>query len=435
MPTNGGARLSDFTAQRLFGEAPAGSWHEDFLERARLERERGDDAASRGALAGYLVARLVERSLDGVESDEERQAYAWQLDSARRYVAELDKRRPETRHLEGIVESIRSSQGASSKGVRLALNAFAYFLENEGRLAEALDMLGLAARTHRAAMPAGEFTAVALFAGRLNRLQARFDAATAAYAAAEEGALVALDANSRLISWLGRAHVARAQGNLPVARTTVEGVIAEARAQGLTDVLSRAYADLGHVLAAMGDRLEALKATYEAFRLTHDPITRMRNLGDLGVELSELGFYDTARTAFELVVTSNASFIVKTNAQLELMDLESTAGNRVAFERHRTELRDAAPRMPPSMEIDFRYKTGIGLARFGQLGRAREAWADGMRLAEAHRLNEWYFRLERMAANLDGCDAPLRQPEPAMSPTAIADLTAGLRAYAEAAPA
>ena len=428
--------MSDFTAQRLFGEAPAGSWHEDFLERARLERERGDDAASRGALAGYLVARLVERSLDGVESDEERQAYAWQLDSARRYVAELDKRRPETRHLEGIVESIRSSQGASSKGVRLALNAFAYFLENEGRLAEALDVLGLAARTHRAAMPAGDFTAVALFAGRLNRLQARFDAATAAYAAAEEGALTVADPNSRLISRLGRAQVLRAQGNLPLARTTVEEVVAEARACELTEVLSRACTDLAAILALQGHRIEALIANYEAFRLAHDPVSRMRILGDLGVKLSELGYSDMARIAFEIVVGSNASFIVATNARLELMELESAVGNRVAFERHRTDLRDAAPRMPPSMEVDFRYKTGVGLARFGQHARAREAWAEGMRLAEAHRLNEWYFRLERMAANLDGCDATRpAQPEPVPPPAAIADMAAGLQAYAEAAPA
>ncbi|HEY6947421.1 MAG TPA: hypothetical protein VI297_01290, partial [Gemmatimonadales bacterium] len=169
--------------------------------------------------------------------------------------------------------------------------------------------------------------------------------------------------------------------------------------------------------------------------LAHDPVSRMRILGDLGVKLSELGYCDMARIAFEIVVRSNASFLVATNARLELMELEAAAGNRVAFERHRTELRDAATRMPPSMEIDFRYKTGIGLARFGQLGRARETWADGMRLAEAHRLNEWYFRLERMAANLEGCDAPLLQPEPAMPPAAIADLAAGLRAYAEATPA
>ena len=431
-----GARLNDFTPQRLFGEAAEGSWHEEFLERARLERERDDPAASRGALAGYLIARLIERSLDGSETEEDRQAFAWQLDSARRYVGELDDRGAEARHLEGILEALRAADGACTSAVRIALNAFAYFLENEGRLAEALDMLGLAARTHGATIPVGDFASVALFAGRLNRLQARFEAATAAYAAAEEGALAVADPNARLISRLGRAHVMRAQGNLPLARATVEQVISEASASDLGDVLSRAYTDLAAVLALQGHRLEALQANYEAFRLAHDPISRMRILGDLGVKLAELGFSDMARTAFEIVVSSDTSFIVKTNAQLELMELESAMGNRVAFERQRAGLRDAVPRMPPSMTIDYRYKTGVGLARFGQVVRAREAWADGMRLAEAHHLNEWYFRLERLSTNLEGCpDTRPPKPEPAAPPSAIADLAAGLRAYAEAAPA
>jgi tetratricopeptide (TPR) repeat protein len=427
--------LSDFTPQRLFGDAVEGSWHEEFLERARLERERGDDAGSRGALAGYLVARLIERSLDGSESDEERQAYAWQLDSARRYVAELDVQMAEVRHLEGIVEALRVSEGGCNAGVRVALNAFAYFLENEGRLAEALDVLGLAARTYGTAIPKADFAAVALFAGRLNRLQARFEAATAAYTAAEESACDVGDVIGQLLSRLGRANVLRGQGNLPLARATVEQIIAEASAASeLGDVLSRAYADLGEVLALQGHRLEALKANYDAFRLTHDPVSRMRVLGDLGIKLAELGYRDTARVAFEIVVTSNTSFIVRTNARIELMELESGAGNRVAFERHRGELRDTVSRMPPSMKVDFLCKTGVGLARFGQTARAREAWADGMRLAEAHRLNEWYFRLERMCVSLDDCaSAPLPRLEPATPPAAIADLAAGLQAYAEAA--
>jgi tetratricopeptide (TPR) repeat protein len=426
--------LSDFTPQRLFGEAAEGSWHEEFLERARLERERGDDAGSRGALAGYIVARLIERSLDGSESDEERQAYAWQLDSARRYVSELDSQLAEVRHLVGIVEALRASDGGCNAAARVALNAFAYFLENEGRLAEALDVLGLAARTHGASIPPGDFTSLALFAGRLNRLQARFEAATAAYVAAEEGAAMVPDPNARLVSWLGRAQVMRAQGNLPLARATVERVIVEAGAPNLGDVLSRAYTDLAAVLATQGHRLEALKANYEAFRLAQDPVSRMRILGDLGVKLSELGYWDMARVAFEIVVAPETSFLVRTNARLELMELESATGNRVAFERHRSELRDAVPRMPPSMSIDFRYKSGLGLARFGQTARARETWADGMRLAEAHHLNEWYFRLERMCTNLDNCtSAPLPRVEPATPPAAIADLAAGLQAYAEAA--
>jgi len=426
--------LSDFSPQRLFGAAAEGSWHEEFLERARLERERGDDAASRGALAGYLIARLIERSLDTAESDEERQAYGWQLDSARRYVGELDGQSAEVRHLDGIVEALRCSDGGSTPAVRLALNAFAYFLENEGRLAESLDVLGLGARTYGVAIPATDFSAVALSAGRLNRLQARFDAATSAYAAAEESASVVGDLNRQLLSRLGRANVFRGQGNLPLARQTVEQIIGEASgAPDLVDVLSRAYADLAAVLVLQGHRLEALKAAYESFRLTHDPVTRMRVLGDLGVQLAELGYWDMARVAFEIVVVSD-SFIVKTNARIELMDLESAAGNRVAFERHRAELREAGSRMPPSMTVDYRYKTGLGLARFGQTARAREAWADGMRLAEAHRLNEWYFRLERLCANLDQSEsAALPKLEPATPPAAIADMAAGLQAYAEAA--
>ena len=404
------------------------------MERARLERDREDDAASRGALAAYLVARVIDRCLEGTATDDDRQAYNWQLESARRYIGELDENRPEVRHLDGILDALRVVGNAHSPAVRMALTAFAYFLEHEGRLAEALDILRMAARTHGPAIPPADFPAIALFAGRLNRLQARFDAATTAYAAAEEGARAIGDINARLVSRLGRAHVMRAQGNLPLARAAVEEVIVEARAEGLTDTLSRAYADLGHVMNVQGDRLGALRATYEAFRLAADPLNRMRYLGDLGVELSDLGYYDVARIAFGIVVGSNTSFIIKTNARLELMEIESASGNRVAFERHRGELREVVPRMTPSMAIDYRFKAGSGLARFGQFARAREAWAEGMRLAETHHLNEWYFRLERLGQHLDGCAAPqILRTEPQAAPAAIADLAAGLTAYAEEA--
>ena len=59
--------------------------------------------------------------------------------------------------------------------LRLSLIAYAYFLEHEGRLEEALDMLALAVRTHGAGgARRPEFAASALFAGRLNRLLARW---------------------------------------------------------------------------------------------------------------------------------------------------------------------------------------------------------------------------------------------------------------------
>ena len=370
--------------------------------------------------------------MDGTADD--RQAYLWQLESTRRYVDELDQSRAEARHLLGLVQGLRlDDRQPGIVPIRTALTAFAYFLEHEGRLAEALEVLALAARTHGAEMEANDFTAVALFAGRLNRLQARWDAANRAYEAAEEAANTTGNINAALRSRLGRASVLRAQGNLPGAREAVDRVIADASAPELNDVRGSAFADLASVLGLQGYRVEALLANYQAFRLTTDPLLRTRILGDLGIQLAELGHYPEARVAFDLVVSSQTSFIVRANALLELLELESAVGDRLAFERHRTAARALADRMPPSMSVDFRYKVGLGLARFGQAARARAAWQEALALAERHKLNEWYFRLERLISHMDDCSpaAYVAEPVTISAPAELAELAAGLRAYAE----
>jgi hypothetical protein len=181
--------------------------------------------------------------------------------------------------------------------------------------------------------------------------------------------------------------------------------------------------------------LDALHANYEAVRISRDSMNRMRLLGDLGVKLSSVGYYGEARIAFETVARSDASFVVRTNAVLELMELESMERNRVAFERQRQGLRAQLSRMPPSMSVDYQYKVGLGLARFGITGRAREAWEQGLALAEQHRLNEWFFRLERLLAGLgqgEALETATAAPEPADPPAWMAGVSAGLREFAEA---
>ena len=103
-----------------------------------------------------------------------------------------------------------------------------------------------------------------------------------------------------------------------------------------------ALTDLGAVYALEGRRVEAVQANYEAFRLTEDALQRMRVLGDLGMGLKEIGAADGARIAFEIVVGARTSFLVRTNALLELMELESSVGNRMAFERRRAEAEKVA---------------------------------------------------------------------------------------------
>jgi tetratricopeptide (TPR) repeat protein len=412
----------------------ASGWYDQFLERAREDRSRQDAAAARCALAAYLVMRLAERRLAMEDTDDDRQAYVWQFESTRRYVDELDNSRAESRHLLGLVDSLRTEREAAAlTPVRTGLTAFAYFLEHEGRLAEALEVLALAARSYGGRITPPDFTAVALFAGRLNRLQARWDEANHAYEAAEEAALITGDANAALRSRLGRASVLRSQGNLPASREAVERVIADATAVNLSEVQGSAFADLASVLGLQGYRIEALLANYQAFRLTSDPLSRTRILGDLGIQLAELGYYDEARIAFDIVVDSQTSFMVRANALLELLELASAVGDRLAFERHRTAARELADRMPPSMAVDFRYKVGLGLSRFGQTARARAAWHDALEMAERHKLNEWYFRLERLLAHLGDCGVvgPAIETAGAACPAELAELAAGLKACAE----
>jgi hypothetical protein len=200
-----------------------------------------------------------------------------------------------------------------------------------------------------------------------------------------------------------------------------------------------AYADLGSVCANQGLGVEAVQANYQAFLLSEDSLQRMRVLGDLGVCLIGVGAAETARLAFEIVVDSNTSFHVRTNAVLELMDLESSVGNRVAFERRRAQAEEVRDRMMPSLAADFHFKAGVGLARFGRFKRAKELLSAGLRLAEEHRLNVWYFKFENELQALEIAQASpgieAREPEPTSPATysewpAVDEVAVGLREYA-----
>ena len=423
-----------YTPQRLFGEVGSAAdllSHEPFLERARMQREQELDGSARLALGGYVVARLVDKLLLFESGADAFEGFRWQLDAVRHHIHDLPSDSPETAHLAGIVAAVPLGASPSS-GLWLSLTAYAYFLENEGRLEESLEVLTLAARSQGAQTPIADFIAYALFAGRLNRLLARWDAAKACYGAAEEAATRSGDALAMLRGRLGQGAVHRGQGNYPAARAIAEGVARDAAEQQLVDAQALAYADLGVIYSLQGLRLEALEAQYRAFQLNHDPVQRMRALGDLAIGLAEIGAYDAARIAFQIVADSTAGVLVRANALLELMNLESVVGNRMAFERCRTEAEGQQSRMSPSMTVDYLYKVGTGLVRFGQRGRARKFLADALGLAETHRLNGWYFKVEEAFQQLEQPPAEATSPpasELSDSP-AVRDMERGLREYA-----
>jgi tetratricopeptide (TPR) repeat protein len=435
---NGGRTHTLFTPQQLFDEFGSSAdilAHAPFLERARIEREHGREQPARLALGAYVVTRLVDRLLSGVEGVEAQDGFAWQVAAVRRHLNDLPIEAPEAAHLRGITDSV-PAEHTPTPALRLCLTAYAYFLEHEARLDEALDVLGLAGRAHGTGVPAAEFAAVALFAGRLNRLLARWAAANTCYEQAETAAHSVGDMVTVLRTRLGRSAVLRGQGNLPLSLEMAEEVTKRAEALQLREVEAMAWSDRGAVLVLQGRMDEAVQAKYRAFRLSEDNLNRMRVLGDLGVGLVQIRAYESARMAFEIVAASEASFLVRTNAVLELMDLESVVGNRVAFERRRGEAESSRDRMTPSMAADFHFKAGVGMSRFGRQRRAKEFLSAGLRLAEEHRLNAWYFKFEGQLKALEvSAAAEAREPElaaPAVSTwsPAVEEVTIGLREYA-----
>jgi tetratricopeptide (TPR) repeat protein len=427
-----------YTPQRLFGEVGTSTdilSHEPFLERARLQREQAHEGPARLALGAYVVARLVDKLLSMENDSAALDGFRWQLEAVRRHVEELPVDAPETAHLAGVVAAV-PAQGRPLPSLWMSLTAYAYFLEHEGRLEESLEILTQAARVQGPATPAQDFTTYALFAGRLNRQLARWDVASKCYGAAEDAATKTGDSFSALRGRLGNGAVYRGRGNYPLARAVAEEVMRDATALGLTDAQALAYADLGVVYGLQGLALEALEAHYQAFRLTSDTPKRMRTLGDLALGLFEIGAYDAARLAFQIVIDSKAKLLVRINALLELMDLESSVGNRVAFERCRNSVEAHRDRMSPSMSCDYSYKLGTGLARFGQSGRARNAFAEGSNLAEKHQLNAWYFKLEKAISELAGTPvepSPSYEVSELSEAPIIQEMMVGLREYAATA--
>jgi tetratricopeptide (TPR) repeat protein len=407
--------------------------HEPFLERARLQREQEQDGSARLAMGAYLVARLVDKLLTLPPDPASQEGFRWQLESVRRHVNELSAEAPETVHLAGVVAAI-PTDGKPTSNLWMSLSAYAYFLEHEGRLEESLEALSLAARSQGSETAPDDFARYALFAGRLNRLLARWDVATACYGAAEDAGSRAGDRVAVLRGRLGQGAVERGKGNLPAARAAAEAVAMEANELQLREPQAIAYGDLGVVYGLQGLRLEALEAYYRAFQLSTDSLQRMRTLGDLGLGLYEIGAYDAARMAFQIVAESNANLLVRINALLELMDLESVLGNRLAFERCRSRAEEYRIRMSPSMTVDYQYKIGLGFARFGQVGRARESLNIGLELAEHHRLNAWYFKIEQALRDL--AERPAQATESRTiselsEAPAIREMETGLREYAQ----
>ncbi len=419
--------LSNSTPQSLFApESEDAPGHRSFLRRARLERERGSEQSSQLALGAFLVASLVERFQrqdgDTIEAD----GFRWQLKSTLHFVKELPADAAEAAHLLAIVESLEQTGPQQHAVIRMGLIAYGYFLNQEGRYEDSLDILRVASKTGNGDWPAGETASFALFLGGVRRRLALWDDAVSAYQLAESTAGSIGDRRTELQARLGLSNLLRQTGNLPRSMELANQVLAEAEDPDLVDVRSRAYSVISAGYDKQGRRIESVVMQYRAFQTSIDDTSRWHNLANLGSALAALGEFQAARDALQSVVGKSDVFGSRMNAVIELIGVTSATGDQLGFHRMTRLAEDRKDDMPPSMLVDYHYQSGIGHARFGHIDQAGRLLERGRDLAEEHGLNEWYFRVDKVLSHLGLCPE-MEQPGSWIENGKLDEVTEGLR--------
>lgn len=391
------------------------SLHVAFLKRAA---DHGSDASNGCALGAFLTLRLVDQFSAGKSANPD--ALAYQIRATGDFLSDLHPRTIEVNHL---AEVVRVAEGVLRNGKSRMLwpplLAFAYWLEQELRLDEALDVLDTAERLSDGQL-AEEELATLMQRARVLRRSGRLPDATACYKAAGALALTLQDHHSELLSRVGRAIVLQKLGDLPESERLLRGVLSDAQRQEDRQAEAVASHDLAVALHLMGRNAEAPPLTFRAHELYDQPLKKAMAMSDTGTMLMELGQYAAAKDALLLVLSSSPPPNVRVRAEGELLALSALIQDRVSFERWRRNLQADYSEFPPDMQVDFEMKLGAGLGSFSRFQEGEEHLLRAVQLAEQHGLGENLFRAEGLLTELRerrGRMTPAATPPQPAAPT------------------
>jgi tetratricopeptide (TPR) repeat protein len=372
--------------------------HEPFLEHMADERYR-----ERGAytLAAFLVMRLVDRY--AVEAGYTHpDALAYQENATLEYVLKLDQEDAEVGHL---MELIRVSSQVRMRGKRkllwAPLLAYAYWLEQELRLMEALDVVETAMRMSDGTAPEKEVAAL-LQQARILRLMGYFDWAQRSYQDARGRAEVAGDTHAVLLSRIGEAIVLRQKGNLPASERALREVLKDAERLGDRDAQARAHHDLGLVLSYRNRPGEGLEHLYVAYQLYRDLSSKMRALSDIGEALKEQGELDGSEAAFNAVVRGEATIQTRAYAMVGLIELARLKRDTTSFlwwEKCATAL---LPGMPVELQLELELQLGLGYMALGKRSTGIRRLHQALCRAQSLGAQRYVVRIEGLLASKEG---------------------------------
>lgn len=411
--------------------APASWLHEPFLERA------ADPAlvdSGQTSLAAFLTLRLMDRFAAGAYPTPP-EALEYQTQATRDYLLDLQTQGPEEGHLLEIVrvaDAVRT--GSKRRLLWQPLHAYAYWLEQELRLSEALDVVDTGLRLTDGETVSEE-TAARLQRGRILRLMGRLDEARDAYEAARASAVSVGDMHSALLGRIGDALVIQQLGNLPACEAALRNILRDAEELDDRDASARVHHDLGAVLVHRGHAREAIGYLFRAFELYEQAEYKLRALSDVGEALKCEGHYSASKDAFMLVLKGRAKPQTRATNMIMLLELCALTGDRVGFARWAHDIAAMATEMPPERVADFELQLGRGHAMFGHRGKAKVSLNRALALAQQYQLNEYAFRTREALSGLENSTAqgesenlvPTRA-EPSREVVEIAEKLLALRA-------
>jgi tetratricopeptide (TPR) repeat protein len=333
-------------------------------------------------------------------------ALAYQVRATRDYLQDLHPQNAEVSHLMEVVRLADAvQQGGARSMLEPPLLAYAFWLEEDLKLADALDVVETALGLNDGTSPTEEIAAL-LQRARVLRLMGQFDDARTTYESAKSRAVSVGDTHSSLLARIGDAIVMRQLGNLPASEEALEGILREAERLADRDVQARAHHDLAAALMHMEQTRRAIEHLYKAFELYQRLTHRLRALSDLGEALRRAGQLASARDAFTFVLRSGGTEELRAAAMIALLEVSAQVGDRVGFANWKREIRAVAENLPADRQVLFHLQLGLGYAAFGQVRTAERSLRRAQAMAEEHQLNEYAFKAEAALSVLTGKSAP-----------------------------
>ena len=407
----------------------AGLPHAVFLQRVADEPATSPDV--RLGQGAFLTLRFVDLLAPDREPPTP-DVFRYQWAATERYCAELSGEGTEASHLSCIVRAAgEAHRDGNIQLLAPALFAYALYLEQESHFGEAEDTLLTMITVGGGRLQPSDAISAWMRLGRVRRKQTDFDRADAAYTEAGRIAGTVGDRQSDLLSRIGHSNVVFFRGNLAEAEASWRAVLDDANRTEFRNVQAQAEHGLGTALARRGQAYDGAPHLWRAYELYEDDSQQLRTLNDLGMLLLSIGDVAGAECALKEVVRREHLADNLANAKIELMNCASFRRDRVSFERWREQALNQLDSALPNIRTDYHLKTAIGLARFGNHGRAEKELGRALEIATAHGLHEFVFRIERIQGGLrDRCaphESEFTESEPVTAPTeALRELSVSL---------